>query len=242
MSEYVTLLSEKVHLVVKKGAVHQTRLGPIDVRGVSAGDRLKVGGTTFVVADATFSDLLKTCRRGAQIVTPKDAGQIVAVTGVGPGWRCLDAGSGSGFLAAFLGHIVGPRGRVVSYEKREDFSAIASENIRRCGLDSVVTVKNADICSFRERNLDLVVFDLKHAHELVDRARARLKPGGWLVVYAPHIEAQIAALSEMKKHLMHVHTVVETIQRKWKSAYGYTHPEPSGVTHTGFVSFARRVL
>lgn len=229
-------------MVVERGKTLYGDFGVIDTDTIEVGDVIRTKKETFVVAQPTISDMLSVCRRGAQIVTAKDAGQIMSITGLSPGWKCLDAGSGSGFLAIQLGNAVGPKGRVITYEKRRDFFATAKKNIERCGLEETVTIKNRDVATFRERNFDLIVFDLKHAHTLVGRACTRLKPGGWFVVYSPHIEAQMATLAEMRNHHMHVHATVETIQRKWKSSHGYTHPEPSGVMHTGFMTFARRVV
>jgi len=242
MQKYIVLLSSTRRVVVERGKTHYGDFGIIDTSTVEVGDVIRTKKETFVVVEPTISDTLSICRRGAQIVTAKDAGQIMAITGLSSGWKCLDAGSGSGFLAIQLGNAVGPKGRVITYEKRKDFFTTAKKNIERCGLEGIVTIKNQDVATFREKNFDLIFFDLKHSHTLVERANARLKPGGWLIVYSPHIEAQIAALEEMRNNHMHVHATIETIQRKWKSNHGYTHPEPSGITHTGFMTFARKVV
>jgi len=106
----------------------------------------------------------------------------------------------------------------------------------------VIEIKNDDVKKFRERNLDLVTLDMKNAHELVEKVAKRLKPGGWLVVYSPHIEEQIRVIDEMKKHGFHIYATIENLQRRWKSLYGYTHPEPSGILHTGFMTFGRKTL
>ena len=242
MHEFMLLLGRNKSMLLKRGKVHTTSVGKVDLRDVEYGDVVDVGGEKYVLVEPTLADIMKKLRRGAQIVMPKDAAQIVAITGATKGWRCLDAGSGSGFLAIFLGNVVGGRGRVYTYEKREDFYRIAKRNIERCGLERIVRIKNQDVKNFRERNLDLITFDMKNSHELVGKARKRLKPGGWLVIYSPHIEAQIMARKEMEKEGMHIHSTLEIIQRVWKSRFGYTHPEPSGILHTGFLTFARRVL
>ncbi len=242
MEEYILLLSEKGSLLLRKGKIYNTEYGRIDLREATEGDVIETKRTKFIAVKPTVMDLLKKCRRGAQIVMPKDASQIVAITGVRRGWRCLDAGSGSGFLAIFLGNIVGMKGRVYTYEKRKDFFEIAKRNIEICGLEKVVKIKNLDVAKARERNLDLITLDLKNAHEFVGMAKKRLKAGGWLVIYSPHIEEQIRAVEEMRKEGMIVHAIIETMQRRWKSNYGYTHPEPSGVIHTGFMTFGRKAL
>ncbi len=242
MQEYILLLSKEESLLIKKGKKINTKHGVIDTRNVKAGDIVETKKMKFIAVEPTVMDLLKKCRRGAQIIMPKDACQIVAITGLTEGWRCLDAGSGSGFLAIFLGNVVGKKGKVYTYEKRKEFYEIAKRNIETCGMEKVVKIKNEDVKNFRERNLDLIVFDLKDAHQLVEKAKKRLKHGGWLVIYSPHIEEQIRAREEMEKHGFYIYGTFENIHRKWKSLYGYTHPEPSGILHTGFMTFGRKAL
>ena len=66
-------------------------------------------------------ETLKKVRRLPQVVLPKDAALIVAYTGLSPGWKVLDAGTGSAFLAIFLANLVKP-GKVITYEKNKDFA------------------------------------------------------------------------------------------------------------------------
>ncbi len=238
MREYILMLAKDDSILIEKGKKKNTKYGIID-GNVEYGSIIEARGKKFVAVKPTFIDLLKKCRRAAQIVTPKDASQIVAITGLSQGWRCLDAGAGSGFLAIFIASIVGKKGRVVTYEKRKEFYDVAKHNIEKCGLRNIV-IKNKDVRNFGERNLDLITFDMKDSVKLIGKAAKRLKYGGWLVIYSPHIEQQIEARNEMEKHGMNVYATIETIQRKWKSLYGYTHPEPSGILHTGFMTFGRK--
>lgn len=240
MSEYIVLLGSEHRFVARRGVVN-THVGRVDVSDAAFGDVVKVGDVSFVVARPTFTDLLQTCRRAAQVVTLKDAVQVVAVTGVGRGWRCVDGGSGSGFLALFLGHMVGPGGHVTTYEQREDFHGTVQRNIRRCGMEDVVTAKHGDVGSFEERDLDLVTLDVKGAENLVARVHERLRPGGWLMVYSPQIEQQIAARHEMDEAGFGHITTRETLQREWQSRGGYTRPVTKGLLHTGFLTFGRKV-
>ncbi len=242
MQEYILLLSKDNSLLLKKGKVVNTKFGIIDTRKIEYGDIVETKKEKFIAIKPSIMDLLRKCKRGAQVVLPKDACQIVAITGLKYGWRCLDAGSGSGFLAIFLGNIVGEKGKVITYEKRKEFYEIARRNIEICGLKKIVKIKNEDVKKFRERNLDLITFDLKNAHLLVEKAKKHLKAGGWLVIYSPHIEEQIKAIEEMRKNGFHIYATIENIQRNWKSLYGYTHPEPSGILHTGFMTFGRKAI
>ena len=242
MQEYILLLNAEESILIEKGKKIHTKFGIIDARNIEEGDIIETKKQKFVAVKPTIMDLLKKCRRGAQVVMPKDACQIVAITGLSYGWRCLDAGSGSGFLAIFIGNIVGRKGKVYTYERRKEFYKIDQKNIAKCGMEEIVKIKNDDVKNSKERNLDLITFDLKDGHKLVEMASKKLKHGGWLVVYSPHIEEQIRVREEMKKHDFYIACTIETIQRNWKSLYGYTHPEPSGILHTGFMTFGRKAI
>jgi len=240
MSEYILLLHKERKFVAKRGVVN-THVGRVDTSDAEIGERISVKNEEFVVLKPTVIDMLEKCRRGAQIIMPKDAAQIVAVTGAGRGWRCLDGGSGSGFLSIFLGHIVGPEGRVYTYERREEFYDKARKNIEICGMEEVVEIKNDDITNFVEDNLDLITLDMKGVEEMVEKAYERLNLGGWLMVYSPHIEQQVGVRKEMDRCGFGYIKTVETIQREWKSLGGYTHPVPKGIMHTGFMTFGRKI-
>jgi len=242
MREYILLISSEDSLLIEKGKINNTKYGKIDARNIKEGDIVTASRTEFIAIKPNVIDLLSKCRRGSQVVLPKDASQILSITGVSYGWRCLDGGSGSGFLAIFIGNIVGKKGRVYTYEKRREFYEIAKKNIEFCGMEKIVKIKNDDIKNFREKNLDLITLDMKNSHEIVWKAKKALKPGGWLVVYSPHIEGQIASLNEMRKNGFLIYATIENIQRKWKSIGGYTHPEPSGILHTGFMTFGRKAI
>ncbi|MBI2583404.1 MAG: methyltransferase domain-containing protein [Candidatus Aenigmarchaeota archaeon] len=185
-------------------------------------------------------DLLKKCRRGPQIITPKDAGVIITETGLNSGKRCLDAGGGSGFLTLMLANVVAPKGRVYSYEKNPNFAEIVKHNVKLCGLEKIVTVKNRDAEEFSEKNLDLITLDMKGAENLIGKCHKALKNKGFLCVYSPHIEQQNAASKRMKKEGFSQIKTVENIQREWLVGT-HTHPIPSGVMHTGFLTFGRKI-
>ena len=191
-------------------------------------------------------DLLAKTKRGPQVILPKDAAALVGLTGVGPGWRCLDAGSGSGWLAAFIGNLIKPNGKLVSYERDERWFAVARDNITFCGLDDIVKIKHGDVLQAAElkraASLDLITLDIKEPELAVPRAAKALKPGGFLAVFSPHIEQQMKATEAMRNAKFNQLKTVETIQRPWQVGPGpFTHPEISGLLHTGFWTVARKI-
>lgn len=184
-----------------------------------------------------FPDFLSCCKRGPQIIIPKDIGTILAETGVSNGWKCLDAGGGSGFTAMFLANAVKPDGVVYCYEKSKNHYKLIKKNLEISGLKKYVVLKNKDVINLEEKDLDLAVLDMKGAEDVLPKISTCLKQNGWLIVYSPHIEQQKAVI-ENANRLMHLKTI-ETIQREWK-INNYTHPKPKGITHTGFLTFFRK--
>lgn len=240
--EKVLLLGEKTFLIDKKQKKFHTEFGMFDLEKIKKyGQVIKTNtGKKFYAVEPTIIDLMKKSRRMPQIVTQKDAAQIAAVTGLTTGWKCLDFGGGSGFLAMFIGNLVKPGGTVITYEKKPEYAKNIVKNINFCGLQKIVAVKNTDAKKFTEKNLDLITMDVIDAEKYVKKCFNALKPGGWICVYSPHIEQQKKAVKEMEKYFTHIRTI-ETIQRNWQVSE-YTHPIPSQLVHTGFMTFGRKVI
>ncbi|MBW2966307.1 methyltransferase, partial [Candidatus Woesearchaeota archaeon] len=114
-------------------------------------------GKEFFIFPADFIDKFKRIKRGAQIITLKDAGVIITETGVNKDSKVLDAGGGSGALACILGNITK---QAITYEIRKEFVKIIKENIKNLDLKNV-SVKNKDVTKgISEKNLDLIVLDM----------------------------------------------------------------------------------
>lgn len=185
----------------------------------------------------SFADTMRKFRRGPQIITPKDAAQIVAATGLCADWKCADLGGGSGFLSLFLANLL-TKGKMTIYEIREKHAKIIKNNILESGLKNI-KVKNEDAGKISEKSLDLITVDMKGAENIVSKCTKALKKGGFLCVYSPHMEQQKEVVRELEKtNLRHVKTI-ETIQREWQVS-NWTHPVPSQVVHTGFITIARK--
>jgi len=240
MDRWVLLIGTRNYLVDRKKGKLSTDLGIIDLKKIKKyGQKIKSKKGTFIVIKPTIIDFLKFSKRMPQVVLPKDAASIVAETGLSYGWKCLDAGGGSGFLTMFISNLIGPKGKIYTYEKNKKFFNNIQKNISKTGLKNIV-LKNEDVSKFKEKNLDLITLDMMGAEKMVKKCFNRLTIGGWLVVYSPHIEQVKAVKKEMKKYGFQFIKTIENIQRKWK-VDDFTHPIPSGIIHTGFLTFGRKV-
>lgn len=192
-----------------------------------------------MVNKLTLLDILKKLKRLPQIVTPKDASLILAYTGISPDSLIVDAGSGSGFLAIFLAYYC-RKGKIVTYEKRPDFAKVVKTNIELTGLKNII-LKGKDVLEgIEEKNVDLISLDMKGVEKVIKNAFHVLKPGGWLVVYSPYIEQVISVRREIEKLNFAEIKTVENIVREWRVGR-HTLPEVSGVMHTGWLTFARKI-
>jgi len=193
----------------------------------------------LIMQSESFRDIEKKMKRGPQIITRKDAAIILAETGLRGDWKCLDLGGGSGFLCLFLARYL-TSGSMVAYEIKKEHAEIVEENIKRMGLGSVKVV-NKSAEKFIGKDFDLITMDMKGAEKLMDKCFKALKSRGWLVMYSPHINQQLAAKKKMEKAGFRNIYSLENIQRIWKiDTRGFAHPEHMQLVHTGFLTFARK--
>src|SRR5438132_10398073 len=122
-------------MLLKPGGEFHTHRGIIaldTVIGLPEGSVVKsTSGDQFLVLRPRLVDYVMSMPRGAQVVYPKDAAQIVHEGDIFPGARVLEAGAGSGALTCSLLRAVGPEGSVTSYEVREDHAEHAVRNVER---------------------------------------------------------------------------------------------------------------
>jgi tRNA (adenine57-N1/adenine58-N1)-methyltransferase catalytic subunit len=136
---------DQVQLTDPKGRMHQIVLQPggtfhthrgsllhDDLIGAPEGSVVTAaGGTTYVALRPLLADYTLAMKRGAAIIYPKDAAQILGYADIFPGARVLEAGAGSGALSCWLLRAIGPSGRLVSFERRADFALIAQANVAK---------------------------------------------------------------------------------------------------------------
>ena len=191
----------------------------------------------FVVFDASFADRVEKISRGPAVISKKDVGNILVTTGINKDSRVVDVGTGSGMLALHLAHI---SSLVTSYEKSKEFYDIAMKNAEKLGVK--VVVKNKDVFGgIEERDVDVVTVDLKEPWLLLAQVASVLRSGGFCVAYLPHVHQVQQLCGEAEKQGFLVQKVSEMIERDWVIDGLRSRPESTGILHTGFLVFLRKV-
>ena len=239
--------SPAIVLALSKGPVRLGNDGVIDLGdqiGAAPGGSIVWLGATYYVVRPSLSDLFATLHRGAQIVTPKDAAQIVYLAGVRPKGRVVEAGSGSGALTIALAFAVGEGGRVTSYDRRADFLEAARANVTRSGFGGRVTFRERDVArdGFEERDLDSVVLDLPEPWAVLGAAHEALAVGGYVATYTPTYNQLERTVQEFRLRKFDEVRSVEILERGLHVGDGGTRPAFEMLGHTGFLAAGRRVV
>jgi tRNA (adenine57-N1/adenine58-N1)-methyltransferase len=203
------------------------------------------GGMDYLALRPLLSDYVLSMPRGATVVYPKDAAQIVAMGDIHPGARVLEAGVGSGALTCSLLRAVGDYGTVHSYERREDFAKIAAKNVRTFfgGEHPAWTLTVGDLASaIRPDEVDRVVLDMLAPWECVDPAAKVLVPGGVLICYVATTTQLSRIVEALREHGRFAEPeATETLLRTWHVEGLAVRPDHRMIGHTGFLVTARRI-
>ncbi len=200
-------------------------------------------GTEFVALKPLLSDFVFKSQRKTQITYPKDVALIVMFSGIGPGSRVVEAGTGTGALTTALAHYVRPEGHIYSYEIRSEFIDVAVKNLKRAKLLDVVEFKNKDVTlGIDETEVDSVVLDLATPWLVVPHAFSALRGGGTLVSFSPTIDQVVKTVEALQENSFIDVQTVECILRGMQTERGKTRPETLMTGHTGYITFARKAL
>ena len=199
-------------------------------------------GSPFFLLQPSLADLLIDLPRTTQILYPKDIGFILVTMGVGPGQKVMEAGTGSGSMTTALAYAVGPEGRVISYEIKQDVQNLARKNLSRFGLDSRVDFKLRDIQQgFDETDADSFFLDVPNPYDYIQQVRSALKPGGFLCCLIPTFNQVEKTLYALRQNRFAFVEVCELLLRYYKPEPSRIRPTDRMVAHTGFLVFGRRI-
>ncbi|NIA24619.1 MAG: SAM-dependent methyltransferase [Gammaproteobacteria bacterium] len=234
-------------LTLREGSEFHSHLGVIphtELIGTQEGSLVSTGsGSKLLAIRPRFVDYVLKMRRGAQVVYPKDIGPILVYGDIRPGSIVLEAGTGSGALTIALVRAVGPTGRVISVERREDHATHARHTIERFfgEIPPTLDLRIGDVETEAETaHADRLVLDLPEPWH-VARVGSHLEPGGIFIAYlptVPQVQTLVETLREFGSYALI--DVFETLHRTWKVEGRSVRPDHRMVGHTGFVVVGRR--
>jgi tRNA (adenine57-N1/adenine58-N1)-methyltransferase catalytic subunit len=213
--------------------------------GLDEGSRVKLSsGEHFLVLRPTYADLIPHLPRAAQVIYPKDTGPMLIWGDVYPGATVIEGGVGAGAFTIALLRAVGPYGRVVSYELREDFAAHARRNVATFFGDAPNwELKLRDLYSgFDETDADRLFLDLPEPGRALEVAARALRPGGVFIGYVPTAIQLKETVESLQQHPLFAEIEsFETLLRNWHVKGMSVRPVHRMVAHSAFIIIARRL-
>jgi tRNA (adenine57-N1/adenine58-N1)-methyltransferase len=235
-------------MLLTPGGEFHTHRGMIaldTVIGLPEGSVVKsTSGDQFLVLRPLLVDYVMSMPRGAQVIYPKDAAQIVHEGDIFPGARVLEAGAGSGALTCSLLRAVGPQGQVTSYEVRDDHAVHAERNVdtffgeRPPNWNLVI----ADLNDYRGGEVDRVVLDMLSPWEVLGTVADTLVAGGVLMIYVATVTQLSRAVEALREQQCWTEPRAwESMQRGWYVVGLAVRPQHTMRGHTAFLISARKL-
>lgn len=237
-------------MILTPGGEFHTHRGAIEhdaVIGQPEGSVVKsTSGDAFLVLRPLLIDYVLSMPRGAQVIYPKDAAQIVHEGDIFPGARVLEAGAGSGALTCSLLRAVGPAGQVISYEVRDDHAVHAQRNVATFfgGPPANWQLIIGDLVDSEldEASVDRVVLDMLSPWDVLDTVARLLVPGGVLMIYVATVTQLSKTVEALREQQCWTEPRAwETLQRGWNVVGLAVRPQHNMRGHTAFLISARRL-
>ncbi|WP_107657715.1 tRNA (adenine-N1)-methyltransferase [Nocardia suismassiliense] len=235
-------------VVLEEGKEFHTHRGGIKHDSLIGADEGSVvnstNGTPYLALRPLLIDYVLSMPRGAAVIYPKDAAQIVHEGDMFPGARVLEAGAGSGALTCSLLRAVGPQGEVISYEIRQDHADHAIRNVETFYGERPAnwSLTVGDVADFAGEPVDRAVLDMLAPWDALPAVAKALVPGGVLIIYV----ATVTQLSKVVEALREQECWTEprsweSIVRGWHVVGLAVRPEHRMQGHTAFLVSARKL-
>lgn len=206
-------------------------------------------GVVYLALRPRLADFVMSMPRGAAIVYPKDAAQILTLADIAPGLTIVEAGVGSGALTLALLRALGPDGRLISFERRAEFAEVARSNVATfhgatppCWSLEIGDLADRLVPTLGEQAVDRIVLDMLAPWDCLESVIRALRPGGILCCYV----ATVTQLSRVVEAIRDTAAftdadAAETLVRGWHVEGLAVRPDHRMVAHTGFLVTARRL-
>ena len=241
---YTVILEEGGQFHSHKGIINHD-----DIVGMDEGSVIESTlGSSFLLFRHLMVDHVLSMPRGAAVIYPKDAAQILVEGDIFMGARVLEAGAGSGALSMSLLRAVGPEGHVYSSEVRDDHLEYAVDNVKEYFGEQPEwwSPRLGDLGDVTAEDLggpvDRVILDMLEPWEHLETVRDLLIPGGVFMTYVatvPQLMKVMEGIRELK--CFTEPKAWESLVREWKVEGLATRPEHRMNAHTAFLIWTRRL-
>ena len=201
----------------------------------------------YVALRPRLADYVLGMPRGAAIIYPKDAAEIIQRADIGPGHRVVEAGVGSGALTLWLLRSLAPDGELISVERRQEFADVADANVHTYYGDTTPAPWSLEVGEFvdvadtlEQHSVDRVVLDMLAPWECVEASSRILRPGGILIAYVAtvtQLSRTVEAIRDTGRFTTPEST--ETLVRTWHVDGLAVRPDHRMIGHTAFLVWAR---
>ena len=194
------------------------------------------------ILPALLSDTIYSMKRQSQIIYPEDIGIILTYSGIQPGFKIIEAGTGSGTVTSIMGIFCKPNGQVHSFDIRDIAIKQARKNIKMFNVDDNCSVKLMNICEeeLNLQNIDFVLLDLATTWEAIPKLVHNLNPNGKICCFSPTIEQVKKNHRVLNENQFFNITTIELIKRNFQVKPNATRPLGRVNGHTGYLTFANR--
>ena len=200
-------------------------------------------GPRYRVFSASYREHTTRMSRHAQIIHPKDAAIIASWADLKEGAHVVEGGLGSGALATAILRAIGTRGKLTTYELRQEPMNLARKNIKALLGDAdnhQVRLENI-YDGIHEEGIDNVILDVPEPWLVVEHAEHALRSGGHFAAYVPTaLQMQQVVMALEATYRFSLIESLEIILRNWHVTGRSIRPDHKMMGHTGFLVFARR--
>lgn len=239
-------------VILKEGGQFHSHKGIInhdDIVGMDEGSVIESTlSSSFLLFRHLMVDHVLSMPRGAAVIYPKDAAQILVEGDIFMGARVLEAGAGSGALSMSLLRAVGPEGHVYSYEIRDDHLEYAVDNVEEYfgARPEWWSPRLGDLGDVTAEDLggpvDRIILDMLEPWENLETVRDLLIPGGVFMTYVATVPQLMKVMEGIRELQCFTEPKAwESLVREWKVEGLATRPEHRMNAHTAFLIWTRRL-